>query len=323
MQKLLIILGPTAVGKTNLAIKLAKQLSGELIACDSRQVYKNLDIVTNKLPGEGSEYSKGEGFWVVDKIKVHLYDLVSVMQQFSVFDFVQNANKKIDEVATSGKLPIVVGGTGLYIKGLLGEIENLNAPRDENLRKKLEKLEIGELQNRLRLLSPTGFEAMNNSDRNNRSRLTRKIELVSMYGYIPQNKISKIEYQKFDILKVGLCAPRPYLNEKINQKVFSWISQGAVLEVQTLLQSGVSYQRLQEIGLGYAVIGDFLQGRIKTETELVKKLQEKTRQYAKRQMTWFKKENGVVWFDAGKEGWEKKVEKKVIDWYNTRDGKKD
>src|SRR3989338_8125799 len=128
MKKLLVILGPTATGKTDLAINLAKKFNGELIACDSRQVYKGLDIGTGKYPAQYKKLKKGEGFWEIDGIKIWMYDKVFLNIQYTVFDYVKDAEIVIKDILDRGKLPIVVGGTGLYLRALSEELHNLSVP---------------------------------------------------------------------------------------------------------------------------------------------------------------------------------------------------
>src|SRR3990167_9640413 len=152
-NKLLVILGPTATGKTDLALKLAKEFSGELISADSRQVYKGLNIGTGKIPSGISKYQitiyKKEKYWKINGIKVWMYDLVDARRQYNVYHFVKDAEKLIEDVYKKGKLPILVGGTGLYIKALIDGLNNLNVPINKSLRRELEKLSLFQLQKRL------------------------------------------------------------------------------------------------------------------------------------------------------------------------------
>lgn len=320
MNKLLVILGPTATGKTDLGILLAKKIDGEMVACDSRQVYKSLDIGTGKLPGSYEKLVKGYGFWEIDGVKVWMYDVADPRVQFSVKDYVDQAKKVIEDIIQRGKKPILVGGTGLYLKGLLEGFEGLEMGVDEELRKSLEELSIGELQKKLGDLSPTLLQSLNESDKNNKRRLIRKIEILHMYPYIGQKTKAADEFgASFEVLKIGLYAPRPFLFNKIDSRLDSRFSLGLVAEAKKLLEEGVSLERMRELGLEYGVLADFLEDKIKDE-ELVKKLKIKNHQYAKRQMVWFKREKGVKWFDVEEKDFSQKVERWVRDWYNLEAG---
>jgi tRNA dimethylallyltransferase len=236
-NKLLIIVWPTALGKTDLGLILAKKFNVELIACDSRQIYRGLKIGT----GKGDE-------------KIRLYDVADPKKQYSVAEYVKDAHQAIEEVLDQGKLPIIVGGTGPYLRGLLGGIYTMSTPPDEKLRGELEKLYLEDLQDRVAAFSPTSFSGMNNSDRKNKRRLIRKIELLYMNPYIvnKQNKNSR-PTTKYDILKVGLTAPRAVINSRIDQRVLLRLEQGMVNEAKSLYEEGLSFKRMKELGLEYGV----------------------------------------------------------------------
>src|SRR5581483_537761 len=158
MNKLLVILGPTATGKTDLALSLTQKLNGELIACDSRQVYIGLDIGTGKMPGKIKDQKlkirKSRGYWEINGKKVWMYDVVSSRKQYSVADYVKATEKIIKDITNRGELPIVVGGTGLYLRALLNGLDSSHSANN-TLRKKLEKSGVEELQKKLSSLSPT------------------------------------------------------------------------------------------------------------------------------------------------------------------------
>lgn len=325
MKKLLVILGPTATGKTDLALDLAKEFSGELIACDSRQVYRGLDIGTGKMPLRQVE--KGQGWWKINGVKIWMYDVVAPKKQYTVADYVKDASKVIDAVSKRGKLPIIVGGTGLYLKSLLEGLPSLAVPVEKRLREQLVKLTVSQLQQRLKIVSPTRWRKMNQSDRANKRRLIRAIEFHTMYSY--KRKVqsppggragSKFKVQNYDVLKVGLTTSRESLYQKINARVLDWLDQGIVEEVNKLIKSGVSFMRLKALGLQYGLIADYLQGKIPSLDQLTIKMQRKIRQYAKRQLTWFKNpstSSGYInWFDVSSKNYAQKVEKMTLDWYN-------
>ena len=318
MKKLLVILGPTATYKTDLALSFAKKFEGEVIACDSRQVYKGLDIGTGKLPRSYKKLVKNEGYWEIDGVKVWMYDRVDPKIQYTAFQFQKDAIKIITDISTREKLPIIVGGTGLYLRGLLSGFD-IQVPINLKLRAQLENLSLERLQERIASLSPTTWENLNQSDRNNPRRLIRKIEQVSMNPYILNDGNSPGLGQDFEVLKIGLTSPRPSLYSRINQRVFDWLKFGIIDETKKLIEDGVPISRFKEFGLEYAAIADFLSGKISSQEQLVKITQTKVRQYAKRQLTWFKKEPDVIWFERNDANWDKishRLESVVENWYN-------
>ncbi len=318
MNKLLVILGPTATGKTDLALTLAKKFNGELVACDSRQVYQGLDIGTGKMPGEveGEEWKikKNAGFWEINGVKIWLYDLVSLNKQYTVASYIKDAQKVIQDIHQRGKLPIVVGGTGLYLKALLDGIPNLTIPVDLKLRKQLAGLSKDQLQQKLINLSSKRWEKMNLSDRENPRRLLRAIELISMYGYIDKDLKSKPQHQRYDTLKIGLTAPREVLYKKVDLRVFDWINQGIIAEVDKLTDQGVSLDRFRDLGLEYRVIADYLDheqkfflnysgsaNKIEDQDQMVQIIQNQIHGYVRRQRTWFKKNQNIQWCERSEQ----------------------
>lgn len=314
MKKVLVIVGPTAIGKTDLGIYFAKKINGEIISCDSRQVYKGLDIGTGKLPNKNSNFIKGDGWWEIDGVKIWIYDVTDINTRLSVYDYIKNAHVVLNDILDRKKLPIIVGGTGLYLKALIYGLPNLSVAINEELRKKLDKLPLDKLQERLKNLSISLWSSLNNSDKNNKRRLIRKIELMDTKPDISNFNKSKIA--ELNILKIGLIAPRQVLNKRIDSRVKLRLAQGMVDEVENLLQSGIKYERLRELGLEYSIIADYIMAETKNYDMLVKTLNAKIHQYAKRQLTWFKKEEGTNWFDISKKKWQKNLEKLVLDWYN-------
>ncbi len=315
MKKILIILGPTATGKTDLALKLAKKFNGELISADSRQVYRGLDIGTGKLPSGKVFLKKEDKFWIINGIKVWMYDVVNPKLSYSVFDYFKEASQIILKIQQDHKLPIIVGGTGLYLKAVIEGLPNLKIPLNLSLRRELEQLPLKALQTKLQKLSPASWEKLNNSDRNNKRRLLRSVEIAYMYPYINKSQISNIKYQKDNILKIGLTIPRAILNKLIDARVLLRLNQGMVEEAARLHHQGLSFKRMHELGLEYAVLADYLVDKINKE-QLIENLKTKIHQYAKRQMTWFKKEKDVVWFDITAQDYYLKVEKLIFAWYN-------
>lgn len=317
---MLVILGPTSTGKTDIALNLAKKFNGELVACDSRQVYKDLDIGTGKLPGGKVRVKKGNGFWELDGIKVWMYDVADFKNQYSIAEYVKDSNKVIREIEKNNKLPIIVGGTGLYLKALLYGLSDIFIPTDPKLRKKLESLSLEQLQESLNKLSFKKWQSLNNSDKNNKRRLVRYIELITMS---PKKKVVKKENLQLNILKIGLKAPKDILNKRVDERVVKRVKQGMVEEANKLIKEGLTFKRMNELGLEYRVLANFLTKKIKTEAELIEILQHKIHQYVKRQLTWFKKEKDIIWFDITNKDYDKKVEKVVAKWYHRAYATKD
>lgn len=319
-NKLLVILGPTSTGKTDLAIQLAKQFNGEIISADSRQVYKGLDIGTGKMPSVDLRMRKGEGFWEIDGVKIWMYDVADPNTQYTVSDYVKDTNLTLEKIGTNNKLPIIVGGTGLYIKAITEGLSNLEIPLDENLRIELENLPLLELQNKLKKISIEKWENMNYSDQQNPRRLVRTIEIIRNSKFKlpfggPKSKM-QLKIQNLNLLKIGLAANRDILYKRSDDRVIKRISQGMIEEAIRLKEKGVSLQRFRQLGLEYGVLADFLEGKIKNKEELITILQNKIHGYIRRQQTWFKKEKNINWFDINKKSYLSKIEKNVRKWYD-------
>ena len=330
MKKLLVILGPTATGKTDLALQLARKFQGELVACDSRQVYKGLDIGTGKMPGKvlSIKYKvlrvkKEKGSWEIDGVKIWMYDVVSPRVQYTVADYVKDADRMIREIRERGKLPIIVGGTGLYLKALLEGIPNLEVPVDKKLRKELERLSVDELQEKLKKLSTTRWKKLNESDRENSRRLVRAIELslspLRLLASLRWRSGPRHSVPRNDVLRVGLIAPREVLYKKADERVIKWINQGIIEEAEKLQEEGLSLKRMRQLGLEYGVLADYIKGEIreiKGDKGLIKLMQNKIHGYIRRQLTWFKKKKDVQWFDITRNDYINNVEILVGSWYH-------
>ncbi len=324
MKKILVVLGATSTGKTEVALQLARKFDGELVSCDSRQVYRGLDIGTGK---------DGANAW--------MYDVADPKKQYSVFDYVKDANNIIEDILNRGKLPIIVGGTGLYLKALLEGMPNLGIPVDEKLRKQLSNLTLKQLQLRLQKSDPVRWSGMNSSDSQNPRRLIRVIEIatLSLRGVKRRGNLKRIGKiatlitprvlptlwwrARNDILKIGLTAPRQILYQRIDGRVISRINQGMIDEARRLHEKGLSFERMRRLGLEYGVLADYLDNKIKSEEELIKILQGKINGYARRQIAWFKKENNVIWFDITDPNFPEKLEKEAAKWYYHADAAKD
>ncbi|HSD94048.1 MAG TPA: tRNA (adenosine(37)-N6)-dimethylallyltransferase MiaA, partial [Syntrophales bacterium] len=271
---LIVILGPTASGKTRLAARLAARIGAELISADSRQVYRGMDIGTGK---DLAEY-------IVDGVPVpyHLIDVVEPGHLFSVFEFQQRFYECFREIRARGRMPIVVGGTGLYIESVLREYRMPPVPENEALREELEALSMEELAARLLHLNPT---LHNTTDLTGRERMIRAIEITehsSKHG-------TGDGIQRPDIvpLVIGVRWDRPVIRERITKRLKERLDQGMIEEVQRLRDAGVSWERLDEMGLEYRYVSRYLRGEM-TREEMFKTLNIRIHQFAKRQDTWFR-----------------------------------
>ncbi|MBI2086690.1 MAG: tRNA (adenosine(37)-N6)-dimethylallyltransferase MiaA [Candidatus Zambryskibacteria bacterium] len=285
-NKVLVILGPTASGKSDLAVRLAKKFKGEVISADSRQVYRGLNIGTGKI-------TKKE----MQGVPHYLLDVANPKKQFSASDFVKKANEAIAMIYHSGHLPIVVGGTGFYIDALAGNIFLPDVPPNKKLRTKLSKKSNKALFKMLQKKDPRRAKTI---DFNNKVRLIRALEIVKAIGKIPQlgSSTSKSIYS---FIFIGLKPDN--LKNRIEKRVKKMFKQGLLKEIIKLKKSGVSNKRLKELGFEYWN---------PTEESVIKN----SIKYAKRQMTWFKRNKQIKWFTLSAiEGFKpeeyKKIEKYV------------
>ncbi len=289
-QKLIVILGPTASGKSDLAVKLAKKNNGEVISADSRQVYKGLNIGTGKI-------TKKE----MRGVKHHLLDVADPKKQFSVSDFIDLTNKAVVQIVKLGKVPIVCGGTGFYIDSLLGDKQVPEVPPNAKLRKQLEKKSTEKLFKILQKLDPRRAK---NIDAKNPRRLVRAIEICKAMGKVPllQTFSSKLKVN-YEVLKIGIKIADEELKKRINKRLEKRLKQGMIAETRKLHKQGLSYKRMRELGLEYRRLADYLENKI-TRPELTSLLQAEIWHYAKRQITWFKKDKSIKWIGAGPRGFE-------------------
>lgn len=326
-NRIIVILGPTATGKTDLALQMAKKFSGELISCDSRQVYKGLDIGTGKMPtiNETADIQKFESYWIINGIKIWLYDVVNPKVQYTVADYVKDANKAIKEITNNGNLPIIVGGSGLYLKALLYGLSNLSKSPDFKLRNILEGLTLKQLQDKLHIINPHRLKGMNDSDRQNPRRLIRAIEISS----VEENNDLRLNNgltKKYQVLKIGLTTKREDLYSSVDKRVIKRINQGMIDEAKRLEKGGLSFERMNRLGLEYGVLGDYLQGNIKSiegRGGLIEIMQNRIHGYVRRQITWFTKEEDVFWFDTAKKDTTTQVVNLINKWYHISDDTKD
>ena len=281
-HKILVILGPTASGKSDLAVRLAKKFNGEVLSADSRQVYKSMNIGTGKI-------TKKE----MAGISHHMLDVASPKTIFDVARYQKMAHKKIADILKRGKLPIVCGGTGLYIKAIVENPEYPDIPPDWKLREQLEKKTTAQLFAVLKKIDPSRAETI---DSKNPRRLIRAIEIAKSAGQTPAIKSQPI----YDALLIGIKPSQEKLKSAIEARLQKRIKQGMIAEVKKLRAQGVSWRRLEELGLEYKYAAMYLQNKIGRE-EMIKTLGTKINQYAKRQITWFKKTPNARWIKNYKE----------------------
>jgi len=272
---LVVILGPTASGKSDLAIKLAKKINGEIISADSRQVYRGMDIGTGKVSKKEQRL-----------IPHHLIDVASPKINFTVAHFKSRSEKAIVDMVRRGKLPIIVGGTGQYIDTLIHDLALPAVQPNYKLRAKLEKQTTEQLFARLQKLDP---KRAKNIDRHNPRRLIRAIEIVITTGQPVGPLKNKSPYE---VLWLGLN-PKD-LDKRIAVRLSARFKQGMLAEVKKLRTNGISWQRLYDFGLEYRWVSQYLQGKISKE-EMTFSLEQAIRQYSKRQMTWFKRNKEIHW----------------------------
>ena len=363
MKQLLIICGPTATGKTALALHLAKKFGGELISADSRQVYRGMDIGTGKdidqkskiknqneklNPSFTSPLIKGRrggvnkkftvGFRNKDEVPIWLVDIVEPDYVFNVGEFKQLAEAVIQDIWQRGKLPIIVGGTGLYVRALLRPWDGIFIPPNASLRQKLDKLTVEELQTELKKNTSEKFESMNHSDRFNPRRLVRAIEveewkkqnvhnsplpsLILREGFPPLRLRGGQGALRTDNLLIGLTAPPDELFHRIDARVDERMKQGVLGEIEKLLKKGYSWEKPAMSGLGYREWEPFFENsepksqNSKLISEIIERWKLDEKQYAKRQLTWFKKEAGIEWFDVTSSNYQIQVIEMVDKWYN-------
>ncbi len=281
-SKLLIILGPTATHKSEVALYLARKFPVEIISADSMQFYKGMDIGTDKISSS-----------VRDKTPHHLIDIISVEEEFSIAHYKKLCLKTIEEVIKKGNFPLVVGGSGLYIRSLTENFPlEASAPPNKDLREKFSEMAIEELRKFANEIDPLAADRTGKSDR---KRLIRIIEYYKTTG----KKISEISNKEtpFDLLKIGLIRNRDALYTSINLRVDKMFEAGLVKEVETLRKNYTNWSKTAMQAIGYKEVLMYLDGIISFE-DAVNKIKQRTRNFAKRQITWFKKEKDIVWFDS-------------------------
>lgn len=292
MKKPLIVLtGPTAVGKTKLSIALAKAVNGEIISADSMQVYRYMDVGSAKItPDE------------MDGVPHHLVDVLNPTEDFNIVLFQQLAKKSMEEIYSKGRIPILVGGTGFYIQAITRDIDFTQSEQDDSYRKELEALaaEKGSsfLHDMLASVDPKSAEDIHE---NNVKRVIRALEFYKQNGtrISEHNEEQKEHVSPYNLAYFVLNAPRPLLYERIDARVDEMLKNGLVEEVKNLQRMGCHREMVSMQGLGYKEILSWLGGDYPYE-EAIRILKRDTRHFAKRQLTWFRREGEVTWVDKDK-----------------------
>lgn len=277
MQKVIVIVGPTASGKSSLAVKLAKKLKGEVISADSRQVYTGLDIGTGKI-------TKKE----MQGVPHHLLDVASPKKVFTANEYVELGRAALEDVIARGKTPIICGGTGFYIDALLGRIALPAVPPNPKLRAQLAKKSAAQLFAQLKKLDPRRAKDI---DANNPVRLIRAIEIAKTLGKVPAAKPTPLPYA---IEWIGIRPDEKKLRAKIHTRLLDRMKSGMLREAQKLHKAGLSYKRMDQLGLEYRYLALLMQKKI-SKAEMLEKLENEIWQYAKRQLTYFKKNTDIRW----------------------------
>ena len=288
--KIVVITGPTATGKTALAVKLADIFAGEIVSVDSRQVYRGMDIGT----GKDLEDYEFDG----KKIPYHLIDIADPNYTYNLMEFCADARKAVKQISEAGHLPIISGGTAMYLNAFLSGFSLPGTPPDEAKRKELRTKSAEELDAILKARSPKLFSEL--KDHNNKTRLLRALEKAEAPEQLPQ-----MLPLNFESLIIGVYFPRQTVHQRIEARLDARINEGMIEEVQKLHDQGVSWERLDYLGLEYRYVAEYLQGKTNLQ-EMRDKLLIKIRQFAKRQDIWFRKmerEGHVIhWIPAGNLG---------------------
>jgi len=295
--KVISVVGPTAVGKSDVAVKLAKLFNGEIINGDSVQVYKELDIGSAKITEKE-----------MDGVKHHLLDYVNIGEEYSVKQFQEDARNKIEEISKRGKLPVICGGTGLYIKALLYDYDFVEMETNHN---EYEDVSTERLYERLLKVDP---EATRNIHPNNRRRIVRALQLADGGKLKSEQEAGQQHVQIYDSFILGLTMDRELLKKRIDQRVDLMMENGLLEEV-TKINDKYSWDDKGLQGIGYKEFRGYFEGTMTLE-ETAELIKTHTRQFAKRQFTWWKHQLPVNWYDVMDEGYFEKIINDVSEWIN-------
>ncbi|MBO4235154.1 MAG: tRNA (adenosine(37)-N6)-dimethylallyltransferase MiaA [Firmicutes bacterium] len=310
MIKLLALLGPTAVGKTKIAMDICKKLDGEIVSCDSMQIYRGMDIGSAK-PSKDEQ----------KLVKHHLIDIKDPEDEFSVADFSKLARETIEDISSRGKLPVLSGGTGLYIDSIIYDMDFAAAPPSSSKRDEYYKLAEEDGPEALHdILKSLDSEIAERIHPNNIKRVVRAIE--SLEEGMPINDFSKalVPRECYDVIMVGLMREREELYDRINKRVDIMMDAGLLDEVKTLVDRGLTENAMSMKGIGYKEIIAYLNGEASLE-DAINDVKTNSRHYAKRQITWLKKYGnygdnplGIKWFNISESGSEEETALEIEEW---------
>ncbi|MEE1037977.1 MAG: tRNA (adenosine(37)-N6)-dimethylallyltransferase MiaA [Eubacterium sp.] len=298
MRKIIVVAGPTAVGKTEYAIEVAKKINGEIVSCDSMQLYKYMDIGSAKPTAEERA-----------QVYHYLVDEIDPKDAFSVAEYQKLAKAAIEEIFEKGKIPVIAGGTGLYLNSLLYNMDFGGAKSDDQLRRSLEEMAEKEGVDALhQLLAQKDPEAAGRIHKNNVKKVIRAIEAIELNGKVEDFNNLNVPTDEYEVLMLCLNRDREELYDRINRRVDILMDMGLLEEVKSLIDMGFTADDIAMKGIGYKEIIGYFDGEYDLETavDLVKR---NTRRYAKRQITWFKRYENMKWFNLSEEGLED-----VISW---------
>ncbi len=304
-RKIVVILGPTSSGKSEVAIRLAKKFNGEIISADSRQVYRGMNMGTGKILHDKFKVqsSKFKVNFYSDGIRHYMIDIVSPKTEYNAAKFKKAVDKIIPDILKRGKLPIICGGTGFWIKAIVDNVEFPKVKPNKELRNKLRNYSTKRLHKMLQKLDPKRAETI---DKNNKVRLIRAIEICEEFGRVPNLSPASSPYQgegwgKVEFLQIGIKMTKEKLYENIKKRLEARFRQGMIKEVKNLhYKEKLSWKKIQSFGLGYYWIPLYLQEKL-LKDKLFEKIYQAEKDYAKRQMTWFKKDKRIKWLKSYKE----------------------
>jgi len=293
--KVLAIVGPTASGKTSLSIALAKKLKGEVISADSRQVYRDIDLLSGKVTEVEKEH-----------IPHHLLDVCDPQVTYTADDFVRDAKRAIEDITTRHHLPIIAGGTFFYLDALLEKQSLPSVPPNNILREQLEQHSTAELFTLLQKRDPDRSTTI---DSKNRRRLVRALEIIDALGTVPKT----IQKNTYDAFTIGITITPEKLHQNIKQRIIDRMNSGMLEEALALRTSGVTHERMEALGLECRYLSRHLEGLL-TYEQMIEELETKTRQFAKRQMTWLKRDQSINWIDPKDEHAVSNIIEKINHW---------
>ena len=299
LSKIIVIAGTNASGKSSLAIDLAKKYGGEIVSADSRQVYRGFDLCSGKVTKEEQ-----------DQVPHHLLDVCDIEEPYSVADYQKAAYKVIDQILQRGHIPFLVGGTGLYISSVVRGYDFQEETIDAAYRNELEKKSLEELQDMLSDEAKT-FLGENNSDRNNKRRLIRLLEKTRN-----GEKLTAQNSPRYKALQLGVTWEKSILHRRIDERLKQRLDQGMIDEVQCYLAAGNSPEYLYRLGLEYRYVADYPDGKYPSLEEFYDHLSQAIKRFAKRQMTWFRRDTEIHWLDMEQEYFDEACE--LLDGFYTK-----